>query len=97
MTEYKALLELVNDEESCKKIFESVFDGVECNFTGVRQEGNWLLQINGTSLIDNKATDCAISLWQDGDVFFSFNEKDETYGSIFQFVDFVRSLGYSNI
>lgn len=81
----KPLSELHNDEEAIKEIasmFAVYYDRAECTPDTTRIFGGF---------DDHLAV---ISIWNDGEIFFSLDGEDESIGNVFFIVDKIRELGY---
>lgn len=94
--EYKPLIQLANDWESCRKIFKQVFPAPLSKMDRVFTD-EWAVQIEGDNG-DMNGDYARLELHFDGSVHCCIErhgEQHENIGSLFQFVDLIRSLGYS--
>lgn len=85
---YKPLSDLMNDEEACRKIFNWVADK-DPDLIFQHDEERFEISNNGNP-------SQALFIWSDGEIFFEINGKDCAITHHFEFVDLIRSLGYSN-
>ena len=84
----KLITELAKSEEDCRKIAEYVgyiFISLELIYEEC-------IIIRGKNEIGSTVK---LALWNDGDVFLDLNQQEEQIYNPFQFVDFMRELGYS--
>lgn len=94
MKDYKPLMHLSGDEESCRKIFDFICNNESAIYSSICIDNDfYFLDINGKI----GSNDVQVVIWSDGDIFFELGAKDELIPNIFDVVDFIRSLGYSKV
>jgi hypothetical protein len=88
--EYKPLIDLREDHEAVRQIFEWYAD--------VKQPDNiWYdSEFNTINAVHQGTCKQSLSIWaDDGEIFFEVDDKDCAVTHPFQIVDLIRSLGYS--
>ncbi len=93
MSNYKPVTQIASDEKALNKLWEFL--------TGYPKHDNLVIKTGEFMQVEVAGSAAGkkhfVAIWPDGEIFFEIEGEDYPITHHFELVDFIRSLGYSNV